>query len=325
MNFKLNINAILPLALAIFLPVLNLVSNRDWSEVQANPGQFIYRWIFTVVILYFLWYNLQWVTRKGKEFRWINIIGVLLLVLGISYLSVSLFFPVEEGIKWQLIIKFCFATTLMLIIQYALHANSNISRLELEKEQMQTENYKVQLEALRAKVDPHFLFNSLNTLRTMVRNHHEQSEQFVLSLSDFYRHTLNYNETTTIPLRDELTVLNSYLFLMKSRNENAFNVSMEIDPDYEQLMIPTLALQSVVENCFKHNTMTSNHPLNIEILSTGDHAICVKNNIQPKLAPAKGSGFGLENIKRRYELLRVPRGVEVNRKEATYEVSLKLI
>ncbi|MEL7063062.1 MAG: histidine kinase, partial [Bacteroidota bacterium] len=100
---------------------------------------------------------------------------------------------------------------LFLGIQYVLHSQRKSSRLFLEKERLQTENYKSQLQVLQAKIDPHFLFNSLNTLRSMVRQSHENSEQFILSLSDFYRQTLTYNENTQLQLSEELAVLESYI------------------------------------------------------------------------------------------------------------------
>lgn len=323
-KFKLNINVILPVALAALLPVLNLVSNTGWPEIETGTLDFFYRWLFAFVLLYLLWYVFQRITKGGSVFQWGRIIVVTLLMLGLSYLAISLLFSAEYGVKWHLIIKFLFVTMLLLIIQYALFANSSISRLELEKEQIQKENYKVQLEALRAKVDPHFLFNSLNTLRTMVRGGHNQSEQFVLSLADFYRRTLNFNDNTTIRLHEELTVLKSYLFLMKSRNEDAFEVTIQIAPEVEQMLIPTLALQSVVENCFKHNTMTSNHPLHILINTNNHQQICVRNNIQPKLSPSSGTGIGLKNLKRRYELLRISDGLVILQEEGQFEVRLKL-
>ena len=91
----------------------------------------------------------------------------------------------------------------------------------------------------------------------MVRQQHTNSEQFVMSLSQFYRQTLKHNEDTTLPLSEEIDVLESYLFLMKSRHGDAVFVSLQIDPALFSLHLPTLALQAVAENCFKHNSMTS--------------------------------------------------------------------
>ncbi|WP_449399567.1 sensor histidine kinase [Chryseobacterium wanjuense] len=189
---------------------------------------------------------------------------------------------------------------------------------------MQTENYKVQLEALRTKADPHFLFNSLNTLRTMVRHRDPKSEQFILSLSDFYRQTLRYNESTLIKLIDEVKVLESYLFLMKNRNEEAIQISIHIAEELYEYQIPTLALQTVVENCFKHNMMTSKMPLNIDIQSVANY-IEIKNNVQPRITNSSSSGYGLENLKKRYELLNIENGMDIESTDDYFLVKLKLI
>ena len=223
------------------------------------------------------------------------------------------------------IFKFLFASILFLVIQYALFANENIIRLQLINEQMKTENYKVQLDALRTKVDPHFLFNSLNTLRTMIRNKHEHAEQFVLSLSDFYRETLKYNEFTTIPLKDEIEVLKSYFFLMKSRNEDAVQITISVDERYSSYLIPTLALQTVVENCFKHNAMTAKKPIFIKVWTSDGNTIKISNNSQPKLEVKEQSGFGLTDLNKRYELLNIKDGVITDQTDEIFEVTLKLI
>ena len=217
------------------------------------------------------------------------------------------------------------ASILFLAIQYALKAQQNIARLLLEKEQLQTEHYRVQLRALRANIDPHFLFNTLNTLRSMVRQHHANSEKFIISLSDFYRHTLKHHDNTTLPLSEELAVLQSYLFVMKSRNGEAINIDINIAEPLLQLHLPTLALQIVVENCFKHNSMTSKMPLQIEIGSMEDDCIFIKNNIQPKIGDDKPSGYGFELLRKRYDLLNVPQGILVEKSPDQFCVKLKLL
>ncbi|MEL7341707.1 MAG: histidine kinase, partial [Bacteroidota bacterium] len=223
------------------------------------------------------------------------------------------------------IARILFSFCLFLIIQYTLRTQSNLSRLQLEKEQIQTENYKAQLKVLHAKIDPHFLFNSLNTLRSMVRQAHPNSEQFILSLSDFYRQTLKYNENTKLRLSEELTVLESYLFLMKNRNEKAVFWNINIDPSLHTASLPTLALQIVVENCFKHNSMTARNPLRIDIHNTDDGYIEVKNNLQPKFGAVESMGYGLHVLGKRYELMGISEGALIEESAEHFCVKLKLI
>lgn len=160
----------------------------------------------------------------------------------------------------------------------------------------------------------------------MVRQNHKNAEQFIMGLSDLYRQMLKYNENTTLPLSEEIAVLKSYLFLMKNRNEKALDVNLEeIDEIYNHHKVPTLALQSVVENCFKHNSMSSKQPLKIKIRTINDAYVEVINNLQPRLSPPETSGLGLDLLKKRYQLLKVEKGVIIASQEDVFSVKLKLI
>jgi LytS/YehU family sensor histidine kinase len=112
---------------------------------------------------------------------------------------------------------------------------------------------------------------------------------------------------------------------MKNRNEEAVSVSLDIDDSLLQFHLPTLALQTVVENCFKHNSMTSKKPLHIEINNTDDFYLRVKNNIQPKIGDNTSTGYGLESLKKRYELMNIKRGVLIEETPDYFIVKLKLL
>lgn len=321
---KKNINIILPILLALTLPGISSYSLDKALYIQGTSP--IGNWIIGFFILYGLWY-LLWFTfhRKSKNKIWIGVLG---LTIYYSVLIVVLYFLQERtivDIRWHAVIRFTLLAILFLSVQYALRAQDNIARLELEKEQIQTDNYRVQLKALRAKIDPHFLFNSLNTLRSMVRQQHTNSEEFIMSLSQFYRQTLKYNEDTMILLSEELAVLQSYLFVMKSRNEKAVAINLDVDDSLHRFHLPTLALQIVVENCFKHNSMTSKNPLQIDIYSTDDFAIVVSNNIQAKIGEEESSGYGLNMLRKRYELMEVRDGIVIEQSPTQFTVKLKLI
>jgi LytS/YehU family sensor histidine kinase len=294
--------------------------------VFQNSVSFMLGWLIASIILYILWYLLWYLQNIRSIYKkWWFLLALAVFVgilLGALYLS---FIKDMTDFKWHFVIRIMVASFLFLVIQYALKAQRNISRLLLEKEQIQKENYRTQLRALRAQIDPHFLFNSLNTLRSMVHQQNSNSEQFIMSLSDFYRQTLKHNENTTLQLSEELAVLQSYLFLMKSRNEEAISVNINIDRSLHQFHLPTLGLQLVVENCFKHNSMTSKMPLLIEITNTDDFYIVVSNNIQPKIGNNGSSGFGLDLLRKRYELLNIEEGVLIQETADQFCVKLKLI
>jgi LytS/YehU family sensor histidine kinase len=306
------------------LPGLSLYTNPD--RELPNLLSFFVSWLIASLSLYIIWqilWQLWEVESKGRR------IGLILgLVVFIAVVSVILNRMVLHSIQdfdWILVARIITATALILVIQYALKAQQNVSRLLLEKEQMQTENYRTQLKALRAQIDPHFLFNSLNTLRSMVHQQHTNAEKFVISLSDFYRQTLKHNENTTLPLSKELDMLHSYLFLMKSRNVDAFSVNLNIDDSLNQFHLPSMALQIVVENCFKHNSMTSKNPLKIQIRHTDDNYILVSNKIQPRIGGESGLGLGLDLLRKRYALMNEEKGVIVEKTPDQFTVKLKLV
>lgn len=323
---KLPVEKILPIVLCIVFPALNAITTKGIIDINEVTDMMLARWAMVSVMLYCLWHLLSFVSEKSKTYKWLRILIAAIVFLIIVY-NIFLLTPVfrKNDIKWIFIVRYFIAIVPFLVIQYALRAHKKVAQLELEKQQMLTENYKVQLASLRAKADPHFLFNSLNTLRTMVRHHDPKSEQFVLSLSDFYRQTLKYNELTFIKLDAEIKVMESYLFLMKSRYEDAVQIVLDIPESLAEKQIPTLALQTLVENCFKHNVMTSKRPLKIQVNGLDVDRIEVRNNIQEKLNPGLATGYGLESLKKRYELMGIKDGVEVLKSEGHFIARLKLV
>ena len=287
---KRKIHTILPVALAFLLPVLSILTNERIAF--PNSSAFYIIWAVSSFVLYNLWYLLWylWDLKEGYN-DWKYVLKLAACCIGVLGGFLVMRSDVEM-FNYFILTRPAISVFLYLVIQYSMKVQENISRLQVEKERIQTEHYKAQLKVLHAKIDPHFLFNSLNTLRAMVRQGHSNAEKFILGLSDFYRQTLKYNENTRLQLSEELSILESYLFLMKNRNEEAVFVDININESLHSFFLPTLALQIVTENCFKHNSMTSKMPLHIEISNTEDMYIVVKNNIQPKIKAEESTGMG---------------------------------
>ncbi|MEM9717813.1 MAG: histidine kinase [Bacteroidota bacterium] len=320
---KSKMHILLPIALALILPGLSMYAIL--RNLQSST-LLIQGLISGAIMIYILWYILWllWDLKSGNNKLWF--IFLVLLFGLIHWRGFQVKLPQElSDMRSNLSFRLIMGSILMLAIQSALRAQENISHLLLEKEQLQTENYKTQLKALRSQIDPHFLFNTLNTLRAMVRQQHPNSEKFVMSLSDFYRQTLKHNENPTLPLSEELVVLRSFLFVMKSRNEEAVSMDIQIDDKLHSKHLPSLALQTVVENCFKHNSMTTKMPLRISITSLEDRYIEVSNNIQPKIGETEASGLGLDLLQKRYELLNETQGVIIQHSPDQFTVKLKLL
>lgn len=323
-RFRYRVDIILPIVIALIAPGLSALTNTENALPKAIA--IVPRWILGSVLIYGFWQFLWFSWRLELKYKILWLISGLLIntmvIAGVNYHYENEFF---QNLEWLYIFRIVMGSIIFLSIQYSLRNQQSISNLQLEKEQIETDKYKAQLKTLRTQVNPHFLFNSLNTLRSMVRQNHNNSEQFIMSLSDFYRQTLKHNDHSTLPLSEELDVLKSYLFLMSCRNADSVKVNIDIDEKLLQYSLPALSLQIVVENCFKHNTMTSKSPLYINILNADDDYIEVNNNVQPKIGQTEPSGYGLDLLTKRYDLMKVSNGLMVNQTTDQFSVRLKLV
>jgi len=196
-------------------------------------------------------------------------------------------------------------------------------RVSIELERTRMDNLAAQYEILRQQVNPHFLFNTLNTLKYMVESGDEHSVDFILKLSDFYRFTLENRKLDLIRLSEELKILQAYVFLLKARFEEGFEVNIQIPENRQQSMVPPFTLQLLVENCIKHNVVAPDKPLHVDIFLENDF-IVVKNNVQPKITPESSTGIGLENINERFHHL-LSRNIDVFPEASTFTVKLPVI
>lgn len=171
-----------------------------------------------------------------------------------------------------------------------------------EKEQLEQAHLASQLEGLRNQVNPHFLFNSLNTLLYLIPEDPDKASRFVRHMSKVYRYILESRDDKVIPLREELTFLEAYIFLLKERFGESLRVSIADMAGQDNSAIVPLTLQMLFENAIKHNIISVGKPLTITLSLEGDHII-VRNNFQPKRQAMDSTGVGLNNIRRRYEIL----------------------
>ena len=170
-------------------------------------------------------------------------------------------------------------------------------------EQLEKEKIRSQFETLKSQVNPHFLFNSFNTLISVIEENPSTAVAYVEHLSDLYRKIVTYRDKDTISLQEEIQLINDYFFIQQQRFGNHLQLQVDIS-DAEQSMysIAPLTLQLLCENAVKHNAISPSTPLIIQLSIAGD-MLLVKNNINPKYTAEKGAGMGLQNIKKRYELL----------------------
>ena len=192
-----------------------------------------------------------------------------------------------------------------------------------KNEELKRENLLAKFETLKNQVNPHFLFNSLNTLSGVVEQKPESAPDFIKKLSDIYRYVLEQKDKELASLQDEMKFVEDYLFLSKMRFGNALQFSSNLSAKNTIQVVP-LGLQMLVENAIKHNIITNNKPLKIEI-NIDEHHIIVKNNIQRKnTIIAKKEALGLKNLKNRYEYLSNS-SIEVINSDQEFIVKLPII
>lgn len=190
-------------------------------------------------------------------------------------------------------------------------------------QQLKEEKLIFQYETLKSQVNPHFLFNSLNSLSALVKTDPELSEEFILKLSSMYQYILENKEKEMIPLDTELEFVKNYFALQKIRDGEKIDLKIEIvDPD--KLSVLPVSLQILVENALKHNSATRTQPLEITIHNEGIDKLVVRNNLQTKTQLNSSSKIGLKNLKERSRLI-LNREIEVVETNDEFVVKIPVI
>ncbi len=192
-----------------------------------------------------------------------------------------------------------------------------------ETEKYKKESAEFEFEMLQSQINPHFLFNSLNTLSSLVYEDADRSAEFIRKLSDVYRHVLDSRQKELINISEELSFINSYIFLLELRFDKKLNIEVQIEEKLMDRKIAPLTLQLLVENAVKHNIVSDKKPLNITI-THDDSYIIVENPLQIKATKEKGNGMGLRNIASRYRAL-CGKAIIVNDKNNTFTVKVPII
>ncbi len=222
-----------------------------------------------------------------------------------------------------------FTINVALLISAFLHARGfmeelkKTSRKEVVEQKLIAKSANAQFESLKNQLDPHFLFNSLNVLSSLIDENPRQAQKFTASMSKIYRYVLEQKDKELVTVEDELEFAKTYCNLLKTRFEDSvdfeFNVRKE---DYRRFVVP-LSLQLLLENCIKHNFATSAKPLIIKIFSEND-TLCIENNLQVREQIKESSGIGLSNIVQRYALL-TKRNVFIEKSGDYFKVKLPVL
>jgi sensor histidine kinase YesM len=329
-NWKIGI------AFSALLPFFGIL-NQPENQVNLDIKTILSAWFISFLFLMIAWILNSKLTSLffGTKKKWNLAVKILIVIITNGLLLFILMFIssiAAEGIRnnvesnyFLMFIRGLVAIALIYLIQYMLNLNVRNQSISLQNQMLKTENIRAQFEILRQQISPHFLFNSLSSLRSMIRSAPKNAENFVIKLSDIYRLLLQNKEKDTVSLKEELELIDDYSFLLFARYENMLSVNIDIPDNLLNRNIPTFSLQLLLENCVKHNIVSKEKPLHVKIYDSGINSISVENNLQKKAVTGEDSGIGLQNLMKRYDLLGVSDGVKVFSDESVFRVKIKLL
>lgn len=284
--------------------------------------------LFSLFIWYFNIYTLPAFTsrRASKNFLnsrlLISVVAGIAVMLLIVVLHEELFQASHHDAHIMLELRGFLINLIVYMFLHLLFQNYKTQQIEVELERTISVNLGAQYELLKQQVNPHFLFNSLNTLKSMVDMQDPQSSDFILKLSDFYRFTLESRKMDIITVEEELRILDAYTFLLKARFEDGFHLENTIPSQYNDKGVPPFTLQLLIENCIKHNVVSLEKPLVIKLYAEKDY-IVVENGIQLKRGELS-TGVGLDNINQRFAHL-AGKEIEIEKSGAVFKVKIPVI
>lgn len=222
-----------------------------------------------------------------------------------------------------------FMINLTLLISAFLHAKGfmeelkKTSKKEVVEQKLIAKSANAQFESLKNQLDPHFLFNSLNVLSSLIDENPKQAQKFTASMSKIYRYVLEQKDKELVTVQDELDFAKTYCELLKTRFEDSVDFEFNVNENDIRKFVVPLSLQLLLENCIKHNFATSSKPLIIKVF-TENEFLCIENNLQAREQIKESAGIGLANIVQRYSLL-TKKNVFIEKSESFFKVKLPVL
>ena len=326
-----------PLRVVIYIffgLVFNLIT-------RPNPEDYALQWIFSSLIAVVMWEGNGFVaTSLDKVVTWIEnplrrlLLGVTCMMtytLGAAWLIGFLFYVVYMGkdIAYYnaAVPEFLYQVlSITFIITLIVHSATFLRywrEADLKAEKLKRSQLISQYSSLKHQLNPHFLFNSLNSLTALVYKDQDQAAEFIQHLSHTYRFVLENSEKELISLADEIRFTKGYLHLLQIRHGENLQVDLKL-PEDEDKMVAPLTLQLLLENAIKHNIVSKDKPLTVEMYLDEEERIVVKNNLQKKQGQIASTGLGLKNIQERYQYL-ANKIVEVLENADSFTVNIPLL
>ncbi|HEX2969813.1 MAG TPA: histidine kinase [Bacteroidales bacterium] len=322
---------VVSLICAVFVIYPNIAC-FSWDLARLAPDEhipyiafFFFRlFFFTVLITVILWYNV----KKLKTPSFFDRVLRTALITSIGYLSyVLISVSVRKHIDCftgLLLFQFFVACALCIFIGHTSHLSSEKRRKEQEIRQLKIENLQSRCDALINQINPHFFFNSLNGLTSLIRKKNDENTlTYVNKLSDVFRYILQSDRKAIVTLAEELEFVQSFRYMMEVRFANKLSYIIDVDPEKRDLKIPVLSLLPLLENIVVHNVIDSEHKMEVRIWLNEIQELVVSSPVFPKISIPETNGTGLKNLENRFSLL-MNRQIRIENDNSRFTVYLPL-
>ncbi|MDE3740788.1 2TM domain-containing protein [Maribacter polysaccharolyticus] len=331
----LKISILITVAIVVVTRIIKWNVPFDWNEqLEYGAINFLFAFTLTLVNAYFSTYiskKFSWEAQAQKRL-WFGALGSIFLTVlafGLLRLLLSVVFygkTLGEFFEGEKAVYYIVALGIALIISLFFHAFYFYRALQENKVKEQkiiAGTASAKFDALKNQLDPHFLFNSLNVLTSLIEEDPKQAQKFTTSLSKVYRYVLEQKNKDLVSVDEEYQFAKTYVKLLKMRFEDSIHFEIPNHSNNPEAKIIPLSLQLLLENAVKHNVVTSLKPLHIKVYEKAGMLV-VENNLQEKQVVKKRSGVGLYNIQQRYGIL-TDRKVEITKSSSEFKVLLPML
>lgn len=320
----------------IAIPLITgMVNGKNFSNWEIKLS-----FLYTILIAFIVWQGNRYLFFSLRSyFDWINkpvqkiavlILSILFYTVPISVLLLAGWYNIfaQGNVDWDIVSQ----STLIILIAviFITHVYETVFLVKetesemIRSEQLERAKAEAELEALKNQIDPHFIFNSLNTLSHLIEDMPARAKQFNDNLADVYRYILQNKARSLVLLREEMEFLGNYFSLLQIRFDKAVELKIAADEScFDQYLLPPISLQILAENAIKHNEFSETAPLLFSVEMKEDKLV-VHNNVRKKNMRRTSSKIGLQNLKERYKLT-TNKEISIEEKEAGFRVTLPLL
>jgi sensor histidine kinase YesM len=327
----------------ILIPFFGIVIPTITGMIKNNASglwQLKLGYLYTIAIAFVIWEGNRYLLFTLRSyFDWFNkpVRKIIALLFVIPFYTVPISVLLLVGwyhffakgiVDWNVV--YLSALIILICVLFIVHVYETVFLVKeaesekIKKEQLERAKAEAELEALKNQIDPHFIFNSLNTLSHLIENDHEKAKQFNESLADVYRYILQNKSRDLVLLREEINFLYDYFSLLKIRFEKAVQMNVIIAEQLlNEFLIPPISLQILVENAIKHNEFSNTSPLAI-IIELKNNELMVRNEVKRKTLRKASSKIGLTNLSERYKLI-TNKEIAMEQNDKDFIVSLPVL